>query len=157
MPWSPYWSGREYWSDFMDAEQKAKAGDPKAQLLYSQFLVQQEGESTNAMLWLRKSTDLGYLPGMNGLAWMLATSTNESIRDGAEAVHWAERLVQRDGSKTGTYLDTLAAAYAEQGRWDDAIAAQRKAVSVLTPDDTMIKTSIVARLQLYLSHQKARE
>ena len=157
MPWSPYWKDRGYWSEYMDSPQKARQGDPKAQFLYSQMLVQEKGKKKESMSWLRKSADQGYLPALNELAWALATDADDSFRNGVEAVNWAERLCKEDGWKTAMYVDTLAAAYAEQGRWDDAVATQKKAIDALTPADASIKTSVVSRLQTYLSRQKVRE
>jgi membrane associated rhomboid family serine protease len=156
-PWSPYWKDRGIISLYAAAPGKAKAGDREAQFLYSQLLMQEKGKQDEATSWLRKSAEQGYLPAMNGLAWVLATSITDSSRDGAEAVKWAERLCNEDGWKTTAYLDTLAAAYAEADRWDDAVATQKKAIAALTATDTTIKASVESRLQKYLNQEKARE
>ena len=109
------------------------------------------------MTWLRKSAGQGYLPAINGLAWVLATDTNNDLRNGVEATKWAERLCMEDGGRSAAYLDTLAAAYAEVGRWDDAVATQKKAIDALTAADASIKESVESRLQKYLRQEKVRE
>jgi tetratricopeptide (TPR) repeat protein len=66
----------------------------------------------------------------NNLAWLLATAPHSAVRDGARALALAEQLVawRRDDA---AYLDTFAAAYAELGRFDDAVKTQRAAVARL--------------------------
>jgi tetratricopeptide (TPR) repeat protein len=59
---------------------------------------------------------------LNGLAWLLATEPDAALRDGARAVTLAERLVELGGRSDPLVLDTLAAAYAEAGRIEDALA-----------------------------------
>ena len=64
----------------------------------------------------------------NMLALTLATAPDDSVRDGPEAVKIMEALVERDGERSHQLLDTLAAAYAEAGRFEDAVAASQRAV-----------------------------
>ena len=58
---------------------------------------------------------------LNDTAWILATNPNASVRDGAEAVELAQRAVKLSGGQEPAILDTLAAAYAEAGRFADAV------------------------------------
>jgi predicted Zn-dependent protease len=65
----------------------------------------------------------------NNLAWLLATSPDPNVRDGADAVVHAERasqLMRNDPSA----LDTLAAAYAAAGRFDEAVTTAERAASM---------------------------
>lgn len=71
-----------------------------------------------------------WTPAMNDLAWLLATDHRAEVRNGAEAVRLAERACQLDGGKDSGLLATLAAAYAEAGRFDDAVATAEKAKSL---------------------------
>ena len=65
----------------------------------------------------------------NNLAWVLATSSDASIRDGAKAVELAQQAVSLSGGREPLFFRTLAAAYAETGRFSDAIAVIREAVA----------------------------
>ena len=51
--------------------------------------------------------------GRNNLAWLLATSSDASIRDGTRAVELAKQAVQLSRGKDPNYFRTLAAAWAE--------------------------------------------
>jgi protein O-mannosyl-transferase len=66
----------------------------------------------------------------NNIAWTLATSSDDSIRDGAKAVGFAEQAVALSGGREPQFLRTLGAAYAETGRFTDAIAAARQAAAI---------------------------
>ncbi len=61
------------------------------------------------------------------LAWALATSTDAAVRNGAEAVTLAEQAVQLSGGGEPGSLDALGAAYAESGRFPEAIQAAHQA------------------------------
>ena len=68
---------------------------------------------------------------INDLAWLLATSPLDAIRDGNEAVRLASRARELTHGKTPAVLDTLGAAYAETGRFGRAVDVTREAVRVL--------------------------
>jgi hypothetical protein len=67
---------------------------------------------------------------LNNLALMLATSPDAKERNGALAVELAERACERTQYRHPIVLSTLATAYAEAGRFDDAIAAAQKACAL---------------------------
>lgn len=122
MPWSQTWKWRVSIAEVMAAAEQAAKGDAKAQYLHGVALNQQDGMKPEAVSWLTKSATQGYVPAMNMLAWVLATDRDDRLRDGAQAVKWAEEACEKDSRKTAVYLDTLAAAYAEVDRWEDAVA-----------------------------------
>jgi tetratricopeptide (TPR) repeat protein len=64
----------------------------------------------------------------NNLAWLLATSSDASIRDGNRAIEVAEQAVRLSNGKDPNYLRTLAAAYAEAGRFPEAKETARRAL-----------------------------
>jgi protein O-mannosyl-transferase len=66
----------------------------------------------------------------NNVAWILATASDDSIRDGARAVGLAEEAVRLSGGREPLFLRTLAAAYAESGRFSEAIAVAQQAVGI---------------------------
>jgi tetratricopeptide (TPR) repeat protein len=67
------------------------------------------------------------VPG-NNLAWLLATSFDASIRDGNRAMEFAKHAVQLSRGKDPNYLRTLAAAFAEKGRFAEAKETARQAL-----------------------------
>ena len=69
---------------------------------------------------------------LNNLAWLLAASPADNLRDGAEAVRLAERACALSEQREPVFLGTLAAAYAEAGRFEDAIKAAEKARDTAT-------------------------
>ncbi len=69
---------------------------------------------------------------LNNFAWILATSPEASLRDGARAVELAQRANQISGGNHPTFLQTLAAAYAESGRFAEADETAERALSLAT-------------------------
>jgi tetratricopeptide (TPR) repeat protein len=68
----------------------------------------------------------------NARAWMLATCPEAKYRDGKKAEEFARKAVQITEGKDPVMRDTLAAALAEQGRFDDAIQLQEVVVTQIT-------------------------
>ena len=66
---------------------------------------------------------------LNNLAWLLATCPDATIRNGAEAVRLAEHACRLSGYAQPRELGALAAAYAEAGRFPEAVATAQKAVA----------------------------
>lgn len=66
----------------------------------------------------------------NNLAWVLATSPDAKFRDGAEAVEFAQQAVAISGGKEPQFVRTLAAAYAESGRFPESIVAAQQAAMI---------------------------
>jgi tetratricopeptide (TPR) repeat protein len=67
------------------------------------------------------------VPALNNLAWILATDPNATNRSGTEAIRLAERACALTGYQTPVLIGTLAAAYAEAGRFKEAVATAQKA------------------------------
>jgi tetratricopeptide (TPR) repeat protein len=70
------------------------------------------------------------VPVLNQVAMVMATDPDAANRNGAEAVRLAERAVQLVGPKEPVLLDTLAAAYAEAGRFAEAVETARRAMAL---------------------------
>jgi len=66
----------------------------------------------------------------NNLAWILSTSSDDKLRDGAKAVEFAQQAVAISGGRDPKFIRTLAAAYAESGRFSESIAAAQQATMI---------------------------
>ena len=77
----------------------------------------------------QKPNDIALL---NDTAWLLATNPNESVRNGAEALELALRAAKLSDSREPAILGTLAAAYAETGRFAEAVKTAREALQLAT-------------------------
>ena len=87
---------------------------------------------------------------MNNLAWMLATHEKKEIRNGPEAVRLATRACQLTGYKDARVLGALDAAYAEAGRFPEAIDTARKGCALaLAASENELADDARARLELY--------
>jgi len=87
---------------------------------------------------------------LNATAWTLATNPNASVRNGAEAVALAERAVELSNGKEPSVLGTLAAAYAEVDRFDEAAQTAQKAIDLATEQNKQaVAEPIRAKLPLY--------
>jgi tetratricopeptide (TPR) repeat protein len=73
---------------------------------------------------------------MNNVAWQMATHRDARVRDGAEAVRWAQKAVSLTGGNDPIYLDTLAAAYAETGNFPRALATVKEALRLAKDQKT---------------------
>jgi Flp pilus assembly protein TadD len=98
------------------------------------------------------------LEALNNLAWLLATCPDAHIRDGARAVQLAERACELTHYRRTVPASTLAAAYAEAGRFDDAIATAQKACALASESDEQDLLGINRELLAwYRTHQPYHE
>jgi tetratricopeptide (TPR) repeat protein len=91
---------------------------------------------------------------LNNLAWSLATSADASIRDGKRAVPLGEQACEITQYQQTVCIGTLAAAYAEAGQFDDAVATARMAIAnAQQQGETDLAQKNQELLQLYLAHK----
>lgn len=91
-------------------------------------------------------------------AWQLATAPEASYRDGKAALEFAARANERSGSKVAEHLEALAAAWAENGRFDQAVEFQRQAITAARlPYQVKKAPAMEERLALYLAQKPYRE
>jgi len=83
-------------------------------------------------------------------AWVLATSPDEAIRNGREALVLARRAVQLTGGKDPVTLDALAAAYAEKASFAEAAQTARTALELARQaNDEAVMEALKSRIALY--------
>ncbi|MGA2178884.1 MAG: tetratricopeptide repeat protein [Verrucomicrobiota bacterium] len=120
----------------------------------------QKGNVDEAIAHYQKALQINpdYLDALNNLAWLLATCPDAHVRDGVQAVKYAGRACELTHYGVTSFVGTLAAAYAEAGRYDDAIAAAQKAcvlASAAGEQDLLEKNQKL--LALYRAHQPYHE
>jgi tetratricopeptide (TPR) repeat protein len=95
---------------------------------------------------------------LNNLAWILATCPEADVRDGAEAVRHGELACELTRFKRTLMVGTLAAAYAEAGRFAEAVVTAQKACALAAEsgDETLaVKNQVL--LQVYRAGRPHRE
>ena len=91
---------------------------------------------------------------LNNLAWLLATSPEDALRDGKRAVELALQASESSQYKKPHILSTLAAAYAESGAYDKAVEWSSKAVKLGRED---IQGQLESELKSYEQKKPWRE
>jgi Flp pilus assembly protein TadD len=114
-----------------------KSGDPRGAVAQLRQVLADKADSADAL---------------GNLAWLLATSADDRVRGGAEAVQCAERACRLTEFKQSRLVGTLAAAYAEVGRFPEAAAAAEKALQVETAQG---ETPFAASIRYLLANYKA--
>jgi tetratricopeptide (TPR) repeat protein len=103
-----------------------------------------------AVLELARASETDGDEAASLLVWVLATAPDADVRRGVEAVVLGETLLARAEAPGADLLDNVAAAYAEVGRFDDAVATARRAHAAAEADgNTELATEITARLAEY--------
>jgi tetratricopeptide (TPR) repeat protein len=94
----------------------------------------------------------------SNLAWVFATCPDASIRDGGRAVELAEKAVQISGGQIPMIFHILAAAYAENGRFADAIeAAHRGAALANSQGNAGLASELQNNIALYQAGSPLRD
>ncbi len=87
---------------------------------------------------------------LNNLAVALATADDASLRDANKAIYYARRACELTDSKDAVYLDTLAMTYNSAGKFEEANAAAKKALSIAkTRGQEKLAAEIEKRLKSY--------
>ena len=94
---------------------------------------------------------------LNSLAWFRATCPEARVRDGSKAIAAATKACELTDWKEWGYIDTLAAAYAEAGKFEKAIKYQKQALKMVSNDQGGVVQEAKDRLALYQQHHPYRE
>ena len=116
--------------------EKALALDPNSAPAHATLAdaLYAKGNAAAALSEWRRAIALepGYVPALRRASWVLATSTDDAVRNGNDAVALGLRAVEETGGKDAAALDALAAAYAEAGRFEPAVVMARRAILVVS-------------------------
>jgi len=122
--------------------------------------LDKQKKSAAAIAEYQKALELdpGHVPAHLGLAWLLATCPDESLRDGNRALSLAQQAVQLSKEESTELYDTLAAAYAEAGQFPVAVDTARRALKLaVAAKDKPVVDAIIKRIELYEANTPYRE
>ena len=95
---------------------------------------------------------------LNSLAWFWATCPEEKYLNGAKAIEYATKACELTNWENASYVDTLAAAYAEAGDFDSAVKWQKKAIKLITEENPAEwRVEFTERLELYQAGKAYRQ
>jgi tetratricopeptide (TPR) repeat protein len=108
---------------------------------------------------LAMQIDPGDLQNQRALAWLLATHTDDSVRNGAEAVELSRAIVVATGGQVPLFLLTYAAALAESGDFDSAVSmAGQSAAAYRASGDAATGEMVDQRIiPAFRAHQPIRD
>ena len=122
--------------------------------------LSKQNAGAEAVRWYRETLRLkpNSIEAATELAWLLATHPDAQIRDAAQSLKLASTVAQATNGQGYPALDALAAALAENGRFDEATHAAEQAAQLATQaGDTNSASKISARAALYRARQPYRE
>jgi superkiller protein 3 len=114
--------------------------------------LEQQGKIAEAMMHWRESVQLNPkdVRILKKLAWTMATHPDASVRNGEEAVELAEWAVRLSGGSDPALFVTLAAAYAEAGRFSEAVKTAERALALATANkDAETAQALQEQIKLY--------
>lgn len=116
-----------------------------------------KGEYDKAMSDYSKSVEILAAPSnLSAMAWFLATCPDSKYRDGKKAIEYAKKAIEEEKDERQDYFNTLAAAYAEEGNFQEAIKAQEKAISLLKEYEEETRAEYEKRLSSYKAEKPWR-
>ena len=122
--------------------------------------LDQKGETGEAIHHYEKAVQISpkSISALNNLAWLLATSSNDALRDGNKAVKLAGEANQLLGGTNPIVLRTLAAAYAETRQFGKAIESAEAAIQLARlSGDNSLAADVGEQLGFYRLGVPSRE
>jgi tetratricopeptide (TPR) repeat protein len=124
-------SGQGRFDEAIESYGKAIQTDPNHADTHFNFglALNQLGRTKEAVAQYREALKLNpeLAVALNNLAWVRAVNSDDELRNGAEAVRLAERACELTHYNEPLFIRTLAAAYAESGRFPEAVTTAEKA------------------------------
>ncbi|MFZ3377937.1 MAG: tetratricopeptide repeat protein [Chthoniobacterales bacterium] len=122
--------------------------------------LDQKGQSADAIMNYEKALTISpqSIPAQNNLAWLLATGSNASLRNGNKALELARRADQLSSGANLTVRRTLAAAYAEVGQFAQAIEIAQGALRLAEAQgDSALAAQLQKEIAIYRAGSPYRE
>ncbi len=148
-------------SETVTWHEKAVAADPPStaaiEELASYYIREKRIADAVRVLRIGVSAMPDNVKFLNGLAELLSTCQDDSVRNGAESLTVAKRAAELTQFRHPAVLGTLAASYAETGDFDSAADTARKGLELLGADQpTPLRKAMEAQLRLYESGRPYR-
>jgi tetratricopeptide (TPR) repeat protein len=155
-------SAQGRWDEAIEHYQQALKQMPDSTHAHYQLglALQSRGRFTAAIAQFQKVLELDprHVTAQNNLAWLLATCPENSLRNGNKAVEVAQQAVQLSGGNSPEILDTLAAAYAEAGRYPEAVETARRASDLSAAQNNKpLAEATQSQLGLFETHSPYHE
>jgi len=112
-----------------------------------------QGKLKEAIIHIRRSLQIepDNPATINNLAWLFATCSDPNYRNPAEAIRLAQQACHATAYVNPETLDTLAAAFASAGRFNEAVITAQKALNLANENNKQISGAIKSHLDLYNS------
>ena len=95
---------------------------------------------------------------MSNLAWVFATSPDDSLRDGTKAIQLASEALRISGNRIPILFRTLAAAYAESGRFSEAIQTAQQGIELANSQgNSELAAELNGNIALYQEQRPLRD
>ncbi len=143
--------------EYQEAARLAPADPRPFYLMGKAWLRRGQGNAAVTEFQNALRLDPDDIPSLIFLARMLASDENSQIRNGPMSVALAEKANHLTGGTQSFVLGTLAMAYAEAGRFDDASKTAQTALNCATANDKENISALQTQLRLYESRQPFRE
>jgi tetratricopeptide (TPR) repeat protein len=114
--------------------------------------LDEKGQSAEAIKHYEKALEISSqsVSALNNLAWLLASGSNASLRNGARAIQLAREADELSGGTNALVLRTLAAAYAEADQFGKAIENARTAMQLArSQGDDSLAAELQQQIALY--------
>jgi Flp pilus assembly protein TadD len=142
------------WDEAVASSEKALEIQPANSDAHNNLAVAmaKKGRTREAIFHWQKALEIqpDKVGSQVSLARVLATSPDDSIRDGVRAVNLAEQALKLSGGRSPAILQTLAAAYAETGQFARAVETARRALELTTAQgNTPLAEALQKEIALY--------
>lgn len=145
-------------------QRAADAGKPESMSTLGTFYFEGAGglarDCRRAAEWQARAEEAGSRGARNDLVWTWATCPQRDQRDPAKALDLAQHLIKQQDELGASELDTVAAAFAANGQFEQAVDFQQKAIDSINAEfeDKKARTNTLKRMQARLAgYKKGRD
>jgi membrane associated rhomboid family serine protease len=135
----------------------AEFGEPAAQVyLGDLYLYGRNGfprDERQALAWYLRAAKKSDPAALNNAAWMYATNTDPTIHNPAAALEYARKAVDlTKAAPEANYLDTLAAAFAANTQFQEAVDTEKQALALSSPEQKAIFGEALQKYELAVNN-----